>query len=49
MYNYLVENRLISQNQSEFRPDDSSIYQLLPINADIYDSFQNYDETRAIF
>ena len=49
MYNYLIKNDLISQNQSGFRPGDSSIYQLLSITANIYDSFENYDETRAIF
>ena len=49
MYNYLVKNGLISQNQSGFRPGDSSIYQLLSLTANIYDSFGNYDETRAIF
>ena len=49
MYNYLVNNSLISQNQSGFRPGDSSIYQLLSLTANIYDSFENYDETRAIF
>ena len=49
MYNYLVNNGLISQKQSGFRPGDSSIYQLLSITANIYDSFENYDEIRAIF
>ena len=49
MYNYLLKNGLISQNQSGFRPGDSLIYQLLSITANIYDSFENYDETRAIF
>ena len=49
MYNYLVNNSLISQNKSGFRPGDSSIYQLLSLTANIYDSFENYDETRAIF
>ena len=49
MYNYLVKNGLISQIQSGFRPGDSSIYQLLSVTANIYDFFENYDETRAIF
>ena len=49
MYNYLVKNGLISQNQSGFHPGDSSIYELLSITANICDSFENYDETRAIF
>ena len=49
MYSYLVKEGLISQNQLGFRSGDSSIYQLLSITANIYDSFENYDETRAIF
>ena len=49
LYNYLINNDLISQDQSGFRPGDSTINQLLSITANIYDSFENYDETRAIF
>ena len=42
-------NNLLSINQSGFRPGDSTIYQLLSITSSIYDAFENYDETRAIF
>ena len=35
MYNYLVKNGLIAENQSGFHPGDSSIYQLLSITANI--------------
>ena len=45
----MIQNDLLSSNQSGFRPGDSTINQLLSINTDIYDSFENYDETRAIF
>ena len=45
----LNTNNLLFVNQSGFRPGDSTIYQLLSITSTIYDSFENYDETRAIF
>ena len=49
MYAFLNTKNLLSVNQSGFRPGDSTIYQLLSITSTIYDSFENYDETRAIF
>ena len=49
VYSYLNKNKLISKNQSGFRPGDSTIYQLLSITSNIYDSFEKYDETRALF
>ena len=49
MYSYLVRNHLISENQSGFRPGDSTINQLLSITTTIYESFENYEETRAVF
>ena len=49
MYAFLNNNNLLSVNQSGFRPGDSTIYQLLSITSTIYDSFENYDETRAVF
>ena len=49
VYAFLNINNLISKNQSGFRPGDSTIYQLLSITTIIYDSFQNYDETLAVF
>ena len=49
MDSYLVKNGLITQNQSGFRLGDSSIYQLFSITGNIYDSFEDYDGTRAIF
>ena len=47
MYNYLVKNGLISHDQSGFHSGDSSIYQFHSITVNIYDFFENYDETRA--
>ena len=51
VYAFLNVNNLLSKNQSGFRPGDSTIYQLLSITSTItiYEAFENYDETRAIF
>ena len=49
VYSFLNENKLISKHQSGFRPGDSTIYQLISITSNIYDSFEKYDETRALF
>ena len=49
VYAFLSANNLLSQNQSGFRPGDSTIFQLLSITSIIYDSFEKYDETRAVF
>ena len=48
VYAFLNKN-LLSKNQCGFRPGDSTIYQLLSITSTIYDAFENYDETRAVF
>ena len=49
VYSYLKAQHLLSKNQSGFRPGDSTIYQLISITSNIYESFEKYDETRAIF
>ena len=36
MFSFLIENHLISQNQSKFKPGDSCINQLLSISHDVY-------------
>ena len=46
---FLISNNLLSKNQSGFRPGDSTIYQLLSITSEIYDSLEKFDETRAVF
>ena len=48
VYSFLNVNKLISKNQSGFRPGDSTIYQLISITSNIIDSFEKYDETRAL-
>ena len=47
VYSFLNVNKLISKNQSGFRPGDSTIYQLISITSNIFDSFEKYDETRG--
>ena len=49
VYSFSNSNNLISKRQSGFRPNDSTIYQLISITSRIYKSFENYDETRAVF
>ena len=49
MYSFLNANNLLTKKQSGFRPGDSTIYQLLSITSTIYESFENFDETRAVF
>ena len=49
MYKFLLENNLLTPNQSGFRPGDSTINQLLSITTEIYNAFENRQETRAAF
>ena len=49
MFNFFIENDLISPNQSGFKPRDSCINQLLSINHDIYKSFDCGYEVRGVF
>ena len=49
MFEYFIESDLISHNQSGFKPGDSCINQLLSITHEIYKSFDEGYETRAIF
>ena len=46
---FLNANNLLSKNQSGFRPGDSTICQLLSITSSIYEAFENYEETHAVF
>ena len=48
MFEFFIENNLISKNQSGFRPGDSCINQLLSITHEIYQSFDDNLEVRAI-
>ena len=48
MFEFFTENEPISHNQSEFKPGDSCISQLLCITHDIYQSLDGL-ETRVVF
>lgn len=49
MYAFFTRNKLITKNQSGFRPGDSTINQLLAITTEIYEAFENSNEVRAAF
>ena len=49
MFSFFIENGLISQNQSGFKPGDSCINQLLSITHEIYKSFDDGWEVRGAF
>ena len=49
MFEFFIENNLISKNQLGFRPGDSCINQLLSIIQDFYQSFDDGLEVRAVF
>ena len=48
MFSFCIENGLISQNQSGFKPGDSCINQLLSITHEIYKSFDDGWEVRGV-
>ena len=49
MFEVFTENELISQNQSGFKPGGSCISQLLCITHNIYQSYDDGLEIRAVF
>ena len=49
MFNFFIENKSISSNQSGFKPGDSCINQLLFITHEIYESFDVGLEVRSYF
>ena len=49
LFEYFIENDLISQNQSGFKPGDSCINQLISIIHEIYQSFDDGLEFRGVF
>ena len=49
LLNFLLENNLISPNQSGFKPGDSCINQLLSITHKIYNSFDEGLEVKSVF
>ena len=49
MFEFLIENNLISKNQSGFRPGNSCINQLPSVTHKIYQSIDDGLEVRAVF
>ena len=49
MFEFFTDNQLISSSQSSFKQGDSCINQLLRITHNIYKSFDDGLETRAVF
>ena len=49
MFEFFIENKLISASQSGFKPGDSCINQLLSISHEIYSSFDEGLEVRSVF
>ena len=49
IFNFFIENKLISSNQSGFKPGDSCINELLSITHEIYESLDVGLEVRGIF
>ena len=49
MFEFFIENNLISKNQSGFRPGDSCIIQLLSISHENYQTFDDSLEVKAVF
>ena len=49
LYFSFVDNNLISKRQSGFGLGDSRINQLLSITTTISETFDEFDETRAVF
>ena len=49
MFEFFTESNLLSNNQSDFKPGDSCVNQLLSIAHEIYQSFDDNLEVRAVF
>ena len=49
IFEYLIENNLITENESGFKPGDASINQLLSIAHDTYKSFDDGFEVKGVF
>ena len=49
MLKHFLDNNLISSNQSDFKPADSCINQLVAINHDLFKGFDDGLEIRGVF
>ena len=48
LFEFFIENNLLSNNHSGFRPGDSCVNRLLSINNEIYQSSDGKIEVRAV-
>ena len=49
MFVFFIENDLISQHHSSFKPGDSCINQLLSVNHEVYQLFDEGFDVRSVF
>ena len=49
MQTYFIENNLISENQSGFKPGDSCVNQLLAITNEMFPSFNGNSKVKLVF
>ena len=49
MFRFLIENNFISSNQSDFKPGDLGINQILSRTLKIYKSLDDEFEVRCVF
>ena len=49
MFAYFIKKNRSSKNQSEFKPGDSCINELLPITHEMFSSFDDNYEGRGVF
>ena len=49
MFGFFIENDLVSQHHSGFKPGDSCINQFLSITHEIYQSFDEDFDVRSVF
>ena len=48
MFNFFIENELISSNQSGFKPGNSCVNQLMSVTHEIYKSFDEGHKVRGV-
>ena len=48
-YNFIHNNNIVTPSQSGFRPNDSTMYQLLSITSDFYTAIDQGKEVRVVF
>ena len=49
MFEFLIQNNLITPNQSSFKTGNPCIYQLISITHELYKSFDDSYEVRGVY